>query len=79
MTGKEVVATLLKIISEADLEQEAYFKEWENNSSRFVPIDSIQLDYDKGLIFTSKKELIFFCENCSRKIDQNFCYHCSCT
>lgn len=62
MTGKELLANLLQIIPEADLEQEIYLKD----GSEYSPIDSIKLDIDKGILLVIGLE--YRCEHCGKMI-----------
>lgn len=71
MIGKEVIANLLSIISEADLEQEVYFKD----GSNYIPVDSIKLDRDNGILFSSG--LDFYCDCCAFILKDGKCSACN--
>ena len=75
MTGKELIANLLQIISEADVEQEVYLK----NGSEYTPIDSIKLDSDNGILVVVNEKLEFYCDICNSLFDKDsYCSNPKC-
>lgn len=72
MIGKELIANLLQIISEADLKQEVYLK----NGSEYTPINRLKLDSDKGILVVINESLYFRCDICNGIMFNNMCPGC---